>query len=142
MGDKIIVEMDSGEILEIKAMREVGVGHMIGNLKIITEGTIKASVTVGQGQVLEQVPIGTGLDVSSVKSTIILQETAQQHKQIERVEQIQQMFNMDGEQTLLQMPLIDTDQVRQSINTTDARENINLQRVRMVSQHFCLYVQN
>ena len=31
MGDNIIVEMDSGEILEIKAMREVGVCHMIGN---------------------------------------------------------------------------------------------------------------
>ena len=39
MGDKIIVEMDSGEILEIKAMREI-VGHMIGNLEIITERTI------------------------------------------------------------------------------------------------------
>ena len=35
MGDKIIVEMDSGEILEIKAMREVGEGHMIGNFEII-----------------------------------------------------------------------------------------------------------
>ena len=64
--------MDSGEILEIRAMTEVGVGHMIGNLQIITEGTIEASVTVDQGQVLEQVPIGTGLDVLSVKSTIIL----------------------------------------------------------------------
>ena len=34
------------------------------------------------------------------------------------VEQIQNMFNMDEEQTLLHTPLIDTDQVRQSINTT------------------------
>ena len=53
MGDKIIIEMVSGEILEIKAMREIGVGHMIGNLEVITEGTIEASVTVDQGQVLE-----------------------------------------------------------------------------------------
>ena len=53
MGDKIIVEMDSGEILEIKAVREVGVGHMIGNSEVITEGTIEASVTVDQDQVLE-----------------------------------------------------------------------------------------
>ena len=52
MGDKIIIEMDSGEILEIKAMTEVGVGHMIGNLEVITEGTIEALVTVGQDQVL------------------------------------------------------------------------------------------
>ena len=34
-------------------MREVGVGHMIGNSEVITEGTIKASVTVDQSQVLE-----------------------------------------------------------------------------------------
>ena len=72
MGDKIIIQMDSGEILETKAMREVRVGHMIGNLEIITEGTIEASVTVDQDQVLEQVPIGTGLNVLSVESMIIL----------------------------------------------------------------------
>ena len=53
-------------------MREVGVCHMIGNLEIITEGTIEASATVDQDQVLEQVPIGTGLDVLNVKSMIIL----------------------------------------------------------------------
>ena len=34
-------------------MREIGVGHMIGKLEVITEGTIEASVTVDQGQVLE-----------------------------------------------------------------------------------------
>ena len=53
MGDKIIIEMDSGEILEIKAMRETGVGHMIGKLEVITEETIGVLVTVDQGQVLE-----------------------------------------------------------------------------------------
>ena len=42
------------------------------------------------------------------------------------VEQIQQMFNMDKEQTLLQMPLIDTNQARQSANTIEAREHLNL----------------
>ena len=36
------------------------------------------------------------------------------------------MFNMDEEQTLLQMPLIDTDQARQSVNTIDDSENLNL----------------
>ena len=59
MGDKIIVEKDSGEILKIKAMREVGVGHMVGNSEVITEGTIEVSVTVDQGHVLEWVPIET-----------------------------------------------------------------------------------
>ena len=56
MGQKIIIEMDSGETLEIKTMRVVEVGHMIGSLEMITEGTIEASLTVDQGQVLEQVP--------------------------------------------------------------------------------------
>ena len=47
--------------------------------------------------------------------------------QVDReVEQIQQMFNMDEDQTLLQMPLIDVDQVRQSVSPTEARENLNL----------------
>ena len=71
MGDKIIIEMDSGETLETKAMREIGVGHMIGKLEVITEGTIEASVTADQGQVLEQVPIETGLNVSSIENTTI-----------------------------------------------------------------------
>ena len=71
MGDEIIIEMDSGETLEIKTMREIGVGHMIGKLEVITEGTIETSVTVDQGQVLEQVPIETGLDVSNVENMII-----------------------------------------------------------------------
>ena len=53
MGDKILLEMDLGETLEIKAMKEVGAGHMIGRLQVITEVTTKASVTVGQGQVQE-----------------------------------------------------------------------------------------
>ena len=47
--------------------------------------------------------------------------------QVDReVEQIQQMFNMDEDQTLLQMPLIDIYQVRQSVGPTEARENLNL----------------
>ena len=41
MGDKIILEMDSGETLEVKAMKETGVSHMIGKLEVITEGTIE-----------------------------------------------------------------------------------------------------
>ena len=45
MGDKIIIEMESGATLEIKTMREVEVGHMIDSLEIITKGTIEVSVT-------------------------------------------------------------------------------------------------
>ena len=45
---------------------------MIGKLEVITEGTLGASVTVDQGQVLEYVPMEIGLDVLGVESMIIL----------------------------------------------------------------------
>ena len=53
MGENIIIT--EGGILEIKAMKETRVGHMIGKTEVITEGTIEASVIVGQGQVQDQV---------------------------------------------------------------------------------------
>ena len=53
MGNKITTEMDLGETTEIKVMKDTGVGHMIGTLEVIIDGTIEASVTVGQGQVQE-----------------------------------------------------------------------------------------
>ena len=47
--------------------------------------------------------------------------------QVDReVEQIQQMFNMDEEQTLLQTPIINTNNARQSTSTIEAREHLNL----------------
>ena len=79
IGDKIITEMHSEVTLEVKAMKETEVGHVIGKLETITEGTIEVLVTVGQGQVQEQVQRVIGLGVSNVKSTTILQETVQQH---------------------------------------------------------------
>ena len=69
MGDRIIMGKDLGEILEIKAMREIAGGQMIGNLE--------ALVTVDQGQVLDQVPMEIELHVLSVESMITSQETAQ-----------------------------------------------------------------
>ena len=51
MGNIIIIEMNLGETLETKVMKETGVGHMIGKLEVIIEGAIEASVTVEQGQV-------------------------------------------------------------------------------------------
>ena len=44
MGDKIIIEMDLGDTLEIRTMREIGVGHIIGKPEVTTRGTIEASV--------------------------------------------------------------------------------------------------
>ena len=47
--------------------------------------------------------------------------------QVDReVEQIQQMFNMDKYCTLLQMPMIDTNNARQGTSITEARKHLNL----------------
>ena len=49
-----------------------------------TEGTIEALVIVDQDQVQEQLQIGIGLEASNVQNTTTLQETVQQHRQIEK----------------------------------------------------------
>ena len=42
------------------------------------------------------------------------------------VEQIQQMFNIDDDQTILQSSLMDTDQDRQTITPVETRDNLNI----------------
>ena len=69
MGDIIIVT--EGETVETKIMIEIGVGPMRD--KIETEEMIEVLVTVDQ----EQLQIGIGLDVLSVGSMTISQETVQ-----------------------------------------------------------------
>ena len=93
---------------------------MIGNLEVITEGTTEMLVTVDQGQVLEQVPTGNCQEYDHfVRDCSVTQADRE-------VEQIQQMFNMDEEQTLLQTPLTDTNQARWNVNTIEAREHLNV----------------
>ena len=41
-------------------------------------------------------------------------------------EQIQQMFNMDKDQMILQTPLVGTDQDEQTITPVETRDNLNL----------------
>ena len=41
-------------------------------------------------------------------------------------EHIQQMFNMDEDQTILQTPLTDTEEDKMIITLTEARDNLNL----------------
>ena len=41
-------------------------------------------------------------------------------------EQIQQMFNMDKDHTILQTPLMDTDEEELTIALMEARDNLNL----------------
>ena len=49
--------------------------------------------------------------------------TRQTHRE---VEQIQQIFNMDEDQTILQSPLLDTDQDEQTIIPVETRDNLNV----------------
>ena len=57
-------------------------------------------------------------------------------------EQIQQMFNLDEEQTALETLATDTYDSLSRINSLEdialAKEHLNLQKVRMVPPHFCL----
>ena len=41
-------------------------------------------------------------------------------------EEIQQMFNMDEDQTILQTPLTDTEEDEMTITLTETRDNLNL----------------
>ena len=41
-------------------------------------------------------------------------------------EQIQQMFNMDEDPTILQTPLMDGDQDEQTVSLIETRDNLNL----------------
>ena len=43
-----------------------------------------------------------------------------------KAEQIQQMFNMDEDQTILQIPLRDVDQHEETISPVDTRGHLNL----------------
>ena len=42
-------------------------------------------------------------------------------------EQMQQMFNMDKDQTILQIPFMDTEEDKITITLIEARDNLNLQ---------------
>ena len=52
------------------------------------------------------------------------------------------MLNMDEDQTILQTPLMGTDKEPLTITPAEARDNLNLQEVKMVPLHFCLSVRN
>ena len=126
MGDKIIIETDSEVILEIKVMKETGVDHMVGRL---WDNNRRDDRSVSNSR------SRSGLRASTNRGRIRCFEcweydhftrdcpTTQTDRE---VEQIQQLFNMDKDQTLLQMPLMDVDQVRQSVSLTEAWDNLNL----------------
>ena len=45
---------------------------------------------------------------------------------------------MDEDQTILQTPLLDIAQNGQTIGPVEIRDNLNLERVKMIPPHFCL----
>ena len=102
-----------------------GVGHLKDRIEVgeITE----AWVTVGLCQVLEWVWIEREFDALSVESMIIVQCPVRLARETSReAKQIQQMFNMDKDQTLVQTLLMDTDKDEPTITLVDTRGNLNL----------------
>ena len=108
MGDKIIIT--ERETLETRITIEIRVGHMRD--KIETEEMIEALVTGDQDQVQEQLPIGIGIRCLEYREDNHFARDCPLTLVNREVEQIQQMFNMDKDQTILQTPLMDVDQVR------------------------------
>ena len=69
-------------IIGIEVAIGIGVDHLRGRVEI--GEIIEAQVTVGPGQVLEQVQTETELDVSNVGNMTTLQEHVQLDKQVRR----------------------------------------------------------
>ena len=120
MKDKIIT-ITEGETLGTKIMK-IGVGHMIGNNRWDNRSNSNSRSRWGSR-------------VSTNRDRIRCFECREYDHftrdclmtQADReVEQVQQMFNMDEDQTILQKPQMDVDQVRQSVSPTESRENLNL----------------
>ena len=120
MGDQIIIE---GETLEIKIMTEIGVGCTKDRTD--TEGTVEALVTADQGQVQgwlqrDRIRCFECMEYNHFAGDCSTKQASRE------AEQIKQMFNMDEDQTLLQTPLMDTDQDKQTISPVETRDNLNL----------------
>ena len=98
-----IMEVDIEEIMEMIIMKEAKVG--LGMAIPIIEGTIGA--TLGLDHFQDSVPIEIELDVKNAGNTIILLKISD-FKVEKESEQIQQMYNMDEEQTTLKLLATDT----------------------------------
>ena len=80
MGEIMVVI--EGMVIKIKIMTGIGIGHLRDRIEV--GEMIEVSVIIGQDQVLEQVQTETGLGVSNVGSTTILQGNVQQGKRVGR----------------------------------------------------------
>ena len=122
MGGQIIAIIEE-ETLEVKITIGIGVDYMKDKIEI--EGIAEALVIVNQGHIQGQLQIGIGLDASSVGNMIISCDCPTRQAS-RKVEQLQQMFNRDEDQTILQSPLMDTDQNKQTIAPVETMDNLNL----------------
>ena len=122
MGDRVIITTE-GETLEIKLMIEIGVGH------------IKDRIDRRNGRSVSNSRSRSGSRVTTNRDRIRCFEckdtnhfardcpTTQANRE---AEQIQQMFNINDDQTILLAPLMDVDQDRQTISPVETRDNLNL----------------
>ena len=112
------------EVIQVKITIGIGVGQMRDRPGM--EEIVEVQALVDQDLVQGQVQIGIGLDALSVENMITLQGNVQLGKQVGKQKQMQQMFNMDEDQTILQTPLMDTDQDEQTITPVETSDNLNL----------------
>ena len=105
-------------------MNEIGVGHTKGRTE--TEGDSRSISNSGSR---------SGSRVTTKRDRIRCFECREYNhftrdcptRQASReAEPIQQMLNMDEDETLLQTPLMDTDQDEQIISPVETRDNFNL----------------
>ena len=119
-----IITMVQEEVIQVKITIGIGVGQMRDRPGM--EEIVEVQALVDQDLVQGQVQIGIGLDALSVGNMITLQGNVQLGKQVGKQKQMQQMFNMDEDQTILQTPLMDTDQDEQTITPIETSDNLNL----------------
>ena len=120
----LIITMVQEEVIQVKITIGIGVGQMRDRPGM--EEIVEVQALVDQDLVQGQVQIGIGLDALSVGNMITLQGNVQLGKQVGKQKQMQQMFNMDEDQTILQTPLMDTDQDEQTITPVETSDNLNL----------------
>ena len=102
----------------------IGVGHLRDILEI--GETVEVQVIIGQGQVLELVQKEDGIRCFECREYDHFARECPTRQVSRETEQIQQMFNMDKDQTLLQTSLMDTDEDKLTITPVEARDNLNL----------------
>ena len=117
MGDRIIITEE--EMLEIKIMIGIGVGHIRDRRddRNISNSRLKPGSRATTNR--DRIICFKCREYDHFTRDCL---TTQANRE---VEQIQQIFNMDEDQTILQTPLMDVYQERQTISPVETRDNLN-----------------